>query len=69
MRTTALARFASGSSLMLICTSPTLYCDGVPFDPELMGKKICQNALLADQTMASLPTSSVSRDPAVVGAD
>src|SRR5882672_7603492 len=60
MRATALARFASGSSLMLICTSPTLYCDGVPFDPELMGKKICQNVLLADRTIPSLPTSSVS---------
>jgi len=39
-----------------------LYCDGVPFDPELMGKKISQNVLLADRTIPSLPASSVSCD-------
>src|SRR6266550_6726573 len=40
MRATALARFASESSLMLICTSPTLNFDGVPFPTlEVMGMK------------------------------
>src|SRR6266550_1182062 len=33
MRATALARFASESSLMLICTSPILNLSGIPFMP------------------------------------
>src|SRR3989449_8295919 len=70
IRATAFARFASGSPLKPICTRPTLNFDGSPFaPPEVIWMKnrpssppvLSQNDLLADQTMARLATSSVSR--------
>ena len=61
------ARQRRATELLASRQMSTLMRELATRDPELMGKKISQNALLADQTMASLPTSSVSRDPPVVG--
>src|SRR6266566_268616 len=42
IRATPFARFASGSSLMLICTSPILNVSGIPFMPNYNSESLAR---------------------------